>query len=111
DDLLATFYEKAARDMRSLPDGTPYLPMLMPCGSERIGHPLDRESDERAWAGVPDEPWERINPATATWALAHSIFPGEVFSPDEPIVQNFCKLLDSIDDDEGVPTGTGWAPY
>ena len=31
--------------------------------------------------------------------------------PDDPLVRNFCRLLDQIDDEEGVPAGTGWIPY
>jgi hypothetical protein len=108
DSLFQAFREHAARDMRKLPDGTPYLPMLKPYGSEYIGHPGDTES---LMMGVPDNPWERVNPATATWALAHAIYPGEIFNEKDSIVQNFCHLLDLIDDEEEIPTGTGWAPY
>lgn len=103
DDLLRVFREKAARDMRPLPDGTPYLPMAMPGGGSE-------HRDNQDFVGEVD-PYLRINPGTATWALAHAIYPGEVFAPDDPIVQNFCKLLDQIDDEEGIPAGTGWMPH
>lgn len=103
EDLLAVFREKAARDTRLLPDGTPYLPMAMPgASSEHVQIPDD--------AGEVS-PYYRMNPGTATWALAHAIYPGEVFAPDDPLVQNFCHLLDLIDDEEGVPAGTGWIPH
>ncbi|MCB9136658.1 MAG: hypothetical protein H6636_14635, partial [Anaerolineales bacterium] len=103
EDLLAIFREKATRDMRTLPDGTPYLPMSMPGASSDHIHDQD----------YPDEvsPRQRINPGTATWALAHAIYPGEVFAPDDPLVQNFCKLLDQLDDEEGIPANTGWLPH
>ena len=102
EDLLRAFRAHAVRDMGTLPDGTPYLPMSMP-GSGNHHWIVDHE-------GTP-EPWRAINPVTATWALAHAIYPGEIFAPDDPIVQNFCCLLDQIDDEEGIPVATGWLPY
>ncbi|MEZ4719383.1 MAG: hypothetical protein R2851_25350 [Caldilineaceae bacterium] len=103
DALLADFRRCAARDMQTSAAGIPYLPMRMPGGSGDHhwipDYPLD----------VP--PWHRINPGTGTWALAQAIYPGELFAPDDPIVQNFCALLDSLDDEEGIPVATGWLPY
>ncbi len=103
DSLLADFRRCAERDMAIQADGTPYLPMRIPTGSGDHhwipDYPLD----------VP--PWHLINPGTGTWALAQAIYPGEVFAADEPLVQNFCTLLDQLDDDEGIPVGTGWLPY
>ncbi len=102
-DLLSVFRDKAARDMQLLPDGTPYLPMCMPnASSEHI--------QEQDFKGAVS-PYYRVNPGTATWALAHAIYPGEIFAPDDPIVENFCQLLDLIDDEEGVPANTGWLPH
>jgi hypothetical protein len=103
EDLLAVFREKAARDMRHLPDGTPYLPIAMPNASSEHVQIVDYEGEV--------SPYYRINAGTATWALAHAIYPGEVFAPDDPLVQNFCHLLDLIDDDEGIPANTGWIPH
>ncbi len=103
EDLLAVFREKAARDMRHLPDGTPYLPIAMPGASSEHIH------DENFAGAV--SPQYRINPGTATWALAHAIYPGELFASDDPIVQNFCRHLDLIDDEEGIPANTGWLPH
>jgi len=102
-DLLNVFFEKAARDMRNLPDGTPYLPMRMPGASSDHVQVPDFEGEV--------SPYFRFNPGTATWALAHAIYPGEVFAPEHPMVQNLCKLLEQIDDEEGVPAGTGWIPH
>ena len=102
DDLLLAFRAHAERDMQTLADGTPYLPMLKP------------GSGQHHWLpdvpGTP-EPWHRANPGTATWALAQAIYPGQLFAPDDPLVQNFCHLLDQIDDEEGIPAETGWLPY
>ena len=102
DDLMRAFRVHAERDRHTLADGTPYLPMLKP------------GSDQHHWLpdypGTP-EPWHRANPGTATWALAQAIYPGQLFAPDDPLVQNFCQLLDLIDDEEGIPAETGWLPY
>ncbi len=109
DSLLHDFREHAARDMRELPDGTAYLPMAMPDGGSEY---IWRTSDPRPpKAGIPAHPWDRINPATATWALAHAIYPGEVFDAADPIINNLCHLLDLMDNDEGIPGETGWEPY
>jgi hypothetical protein len=43
--------------------------------------------------------------------LAHAIYPGQIFAPDDPLVQNFCHYLDLVDDEEGIPAETGWLPY
>lgn len=103
DDMLAVFYEKAARDVRHLPDGTPYLPMAMPDGS-------GQHRDDADFNGEIS-PYMRLKPGTATWALAHAIYPGEVFAPDDLIVLNFCQLLDQLDGEEGIPAETGWLPH
>jgi hypothetical protein len=101
--LLADFRSHAAKDRDRLPDGRPYLPMRKPGGS-----------GDHHW--LPDyphtpEPWNRLNPGSATWALAQTIYPGELFAPDDPLVQDFCHLLELIDDEQGIPAETGWLPY
>lgn len=103
DDLMAVFREKAERDMQTLPDGTPYLPMWMPDGSSEHRDLQDYEGEI--------SPYLRLQPASGSWALAQAIYPGEVFAPDDPIVQNFCTLLDQLDDEEGIPAYTGWLPH
>ena len=103
DDFMHVFREKAERDMQTLPDGTPYLPMRMPGGSGDHVHDVSETGEV--------SPYYRINPGTATWALAHAIYPGELFAPDDPIVQNLCALLDQLDDEEGIPANTGWLPH
>jgi hypothetical protein len=102
DRLMADFLAHAQRDMRVLPDGTPYLPMWMP-GSGDHHHIPNYEG--------PVPPWHRLNPGSATWALCHAIYPGEVFAPDDPLVQNLLRLFDQSDDEEGIPAETGWLPY
>lgn len=109
DNLRDAFDKHAKRDMRKLSDGTPYLPMAMPGGGSEY---IWRTSDPRPpKPGIPADPWDRINPATATWALAHAIYPGEVFDAADPIIKNLCHLLDLMDNDEETPAETGWEPY
>ena len=103
DSLLVDFRRHVEKDMQAFPDGLPYLPMRKPSGS-----------GDHHW--LPDyphtpKPWNRLNPGSATWALAQTIYPGEVFAPDDPLVQNFCRLLELIDDEQGIPAETGWLPY
>jgi hypothetical protein len=102
DELMADFRAHAARTMRKLPDGTPYIPMWFP------------EGDDHHW--VPDfpmevTPWHHLRPESATWAFCQAIWPGEVFSPEDPFVQNLLHLQDVCDDEQGIPSGTGWLPY
>lgn len=100
--LLADFRAHAAKQMRELPDGTPYLPMCI-AGS----------GDHHWIANFPGEvpPWQRIQPETGTWAFSQAIWPGEVFAPDDPLVQNLCRLYDLRDDEQGTPATSGWLPY
>lgn len=65
---------------------------------------------------IPNYPGEptpdhHLQPQSGVWALNQTIYPGEVFAPDDPIVRNLCDLYERIDDAESVPTGTGWLPY
>jgi hypothetical protein len=103
DRLLADFRAHVVQHLGHLPNGLPYLPIRIPGGSS-----------DHHW--IPDypaepEPWQRLNPGSATWALAQTIYPGEVFAPDDLLVQNFCQLLELLDDEEGIPIETGWLPY
>jgi hypothetical protein len=100
--LMADFRSHAAKVSQTLPDGTPYLPQWFP------------ETDAHHW--VPNypakvEPWHHLRPESATWAFCQAIWPGEVFAPSDPLVQNLLHLHDLVDDEEGIPTGTGWLPY
>lgn len=102
DDLMTDFRAHAAHDLQHLPNGTPYLPTVMP------------GSGDHTWtADYPGTPpvWRQIYPQTGTWALAQAIYPGEVFPVDDPLVQNFLKLLDIVDDAEGIPNNTAFWTY
>ena len=102
DELMADFRAHAARSMQALDDGTPYLPMAKP------------ETGRHTWIadfeGEPP-PWRVIWPQTGTWALAQAIYPGEVFAADDPLVSNFLRLLDQVDDRQGVPENTAFFTY
>jgi hypothetical protein len=91
DELLASFQTAAKAEMVRHPDGFEYLPML--AGSDP------------AWKD-PD-PWNRPRPQTAQWALSHAIFPGLVFSKEDPIVRGHIALPQSCTQ-EDVPAETGW---
>jgi hypothetical protein len=82
-EIYRGFITSAERDTRLTADGIPYIPMSM----------IESEYNR---------------PQTATWALAHAIYPGEVFEPEHPFVTNLLALLDSVDDEEGIPIETGW---
>ena len=90
-ELYEAFQQMARREMVRHPAGFEYLPM--------IAHDDPSNSD-------PD-PWNRPRPQTAQWALSHSIFPGEVFEKNDPIVRGHIALMQSCTQ-EDVPTETGW---
>ena len=102
DSLMADFRAHAARNMRNLPDGSPYLPMIY-AGSGEHNHLVNYQGTLH--------PTNQIQPESALWALCQSIYPGEVFNPDDPVVQQLNHLHDLRDDDEGIPATTGWLPY
>ncbi len=90
-ELYEAFQQMAKREMVRHPAGFEYLPM--------IAHDDPSVAD-------PD-PWNRPRPQTAQWALSHSIFPGEVFEKNDPIVRGHIALLQSCTQ-EDVPAETGW---
>jgi hypothetical protein len=102
DDLLADFRRCYARDAKTLPSGVTYLPQWMAGSGDHVHNVT--------YAGTPP-PHRRLNPQSGTWALEQAIYPGEVFPPDDEIVVEHCRLLDEIDDEEGMPQETGWLPY
>lgn len=100
--LMDDFRQHAAREMRQTPDGLDYLPIKF------------TGSSDHHW--IPDYPgtvpeWHRLRPQSATWAFCQAIYPGEIFSPDDPLVQNLLTLSERTDDVEGIPAETGWLPY
>jgi len=104
DDLLAVLRKCIARDHRTTADGMPYFPQSM------IDDPWCKKADFSAWDKklLSKLPYK---PQTGTWALAQAIYPGEVFSPEDPVVQELLQLLDSVDDTEGIPENTGWETH
>ena len=102
DSLLADFQRVAKKCEQRLPDGTPYLPMCLPGSGDHCQIPNFKGEIL---------PWDKINPGTATWAFAHAIYPGQVLGPDDALVKNFTHLLDSIDDEQGIPANTGWQAF
>lgn len=92
--LRAGMTECAKNEMRQSPDGFSYLPMLLKADPQ--------------WS-LPEE-WDRPRPQAAQWALSHTIFPGLVFAPDDPIVRGHVNLMISCTQ-EDVPAETGWNPH
>jgi hypothetical protein len=72
------------------PRGFRYLPMLM-----------------REDPAMHENAWDRPRPQTAQWALSHTIFPGEVFSKDDPVVRGHIALMQACTQ-EDIPAETGW---
>jgi len=99
DSLLADFRRVAKKYRRELPDGTPYIPMCLPGSGDH--HSIPQYAGEAP-------PWEKVNFATATWAYAQAIYPGLVLEENDPLVSEFTHMLDLIDDEQGIPVGTGW---
>jgi hypothetical protein len=91
DELYEAFQQMARREMVRHPAGFEYLPM--------IAHDDSSVADSNSW--------NRPRPQTAQWALSHSIFPGEVFEKNDPIVRGHIALLQSCTQ-EDVPIETGW---
>ena len=98
--LRSAFAAHAVRHREPLSDSHHYLPMVLEPGAHHTRPGVGATAAE-----------EEIRPETATWALAHAIYPGEVFTPDDPIVQDYLHLLDLRDDEEQIPATTGWLPY
>jgi len=103
DELHKTFEETARRHRTPAPHGGHYLPMCPPGSGSHLFYP---HTDE---AAVPRS--RRIQPETATWALCQAVWPGEVFTPDEEIVQDLLALFDARDDAQGLPATTGFLAH
>jgi hypothetical protein len=90
-DELRRAFDAAARDqMVEHPKGFRYLPMLM-----REDPAMHRNA------------WDRPRPQTAQWAFSQTIFPGEVFAKDDPVVRGHIALMQSCTE-EDIPAETGW---
>jgi hypothetical protein len=82
DDFLKTFRHAAERDSRTDSHGNHYVPIRM-----RFD--------------------EKIPPQKAQWAFLHSLFPGKVFSADDPLVQGNMAMLKAVEK-QGLVQDTGW---
>lgn len=82
-DIYSTFLRCAHRDRTRTPQGHYYLPMAM-------------------------EDSSCFPPQAATWALAHAIYPGEIFEPDDQLVLDMLNLVDATAAPTGIPSNTGW---
>lgn len=102
DELYADFERCYARDRKTLPNGVTYLPQWMAGSGDHVWNP--------AFQGEPPM-HRRLNPQSGTWALEQAIYPGELFAPDSQLVVDHCRLLDMVDDEEGMPAGSGWVPF
>ncbi|TPQ17080.1 hypothetical protein [Streptomyces sporangiiformans] len=103
DSLLSAFQRSAKTQRRTTADGLRHLPMNLPGSGEHQFLPRTPDSQ------VPV--WRRIRPETATWALCHAIWPGEIFAADDEVVRDLLDLYEARDDEQGIPATTGWLPY
>lgn len=92
-ELRSAFDAAAQAEMVQDPRGFTYLPMLM-------------RDDPQMRAGA----WDRPRPQSAQWALSHTIFPGEVFAKDDPVVRGHIALMQACTQ-EDIPAETGWLHY
>jgi hypothetical protein len=82
-DFFATFQKAAERDMATDSFGNRYLP-------------------------VPMDPKHRSLPQRAQWAFCQSVYPGQIFSQDDPVAAGTMNMLHTTLQ-EGMVMGTGWA--
>jgi len=82
DDFYATFRRAAERDAKTDAQGNRYVPIRMAKGD-----------------GIP--------PQKAQWAFMHAVFPGKVFSADDPLVRGNMAMLRSVESQDLV-FDTGW---
>jgi hypothetical protein len=99
DELMVDFRAHARRDLRTLPDGTPYLRMWMGGQSDHVINPDYKGKIV---------PWQKLGLTSGAWAFCQSIYTGEIFPSDDPLVQNLLNLFDQLDDQQGIPEGMGW---
>jgi hypothetical protein len=89
-ELRSAFDAAARTEMVHDPRGFSYLPMLM-------------RDDPQMRADL----WDRPRPQSAQWALSHTIFPGDVFAKDDPVVRGHIALMQACTQ-EDIPAETGW---
>jgi len=83
DSYMNSFARAAKRDLSKDPFGNTYLPILMgPNGKKEL-------------------------PQRAQWAFCHAVYPGQLFSKDDPIVTGTMAMLEATEREDMV-YGTGW---
>ncbi len=82
DDFYAAFQKAAQRDMAVDSFGNKYLP-------------------------IPMDPRYRSLPQRAQWAFCHGVYPGQLFSQDDPVARGTMDMLHTTLQ-EGMVMGTGW---
>lgn len=82
DDFYLTFQKAANRDMATDSYGNRYLP-------------------------IPMDPKYRSLPQRAQWAFCQAVYPGQLFTQDDPIAKGTMNMLHTTLQ-EGMVMGTGW---
>jgi hypothetical protein len=85
DDFMAAFRQAARRDLAKDPHGNSYVPIIM------------------------GEPGQKELPQRAQWAFCHAVYPGQIFTKDDPLVAGTMAMLEATER-EGMVYGTGWDP-
>ncbi|MBK6966470.1 MAG: hypothetical protein IPH20_21885 [Bacteroidales bacterium] len=80
---MMAFKNAASRDMAKDPKGNAYLPALM-------GEDGPKELPQRA-----------------QWAFCHAVYPGQIFTADDPLVAGNLAMLEATEREDMV-YGTGW---
>jgi hypothetical protein len=115
-ELRAAFFAAARQQMRKHPAGFDFLPMVMK--EDPQWSAPDRwesskakrrelvtlfESPHWSWRTPAQQPV----PQLAQWALANTIYPGQLFDREDPVVRGFIALMHECTE-EDVPANTGW---
>ncbi|MDR0352737.1 MAG: hypothetical protein LBI02_05125 [Opitutaceae bacterium] len=86
DDFFAAFQKAARRDLAVDDFGNRYLPTVM----------------------TPE--WRDPLPQRAQWAFCQAVYPGQIFSPDDPVANGTLAMLHTTLH-QGMVMGTGWIDY
>jgi hypothetical protein len=92
-ELRASMVAAAKQEMRRHSEGFEYLPMLV--------------KEDPQWKLSE---WEQPRPQSGQWALSNTIYPGELFAKDDPIVKGHIALMQACTQ-EDVPAETGWLAH
>jgi hypothetical protein len=92
-ELRTSMVAAAKQEMRRHPEGFKYLHMLV--------------KDDPQWKLSE---WDQPRPQSGQWALSNTIYPGELFAKDDPIVKGHIALMQACTQ-EDVPAETGWLAH